>query len=112
MIDAKADEAQAQSDYDTEIANLTSSEADLKEDKATYEEELATAQQNLEETNEDSTATTRERDAIEAFLAEIKPGCDFIADHYSDRAANRAAEKSALQGVIVTLQGTPAFQNA
>ena len=57
-------------------------------------------------------STTKEKMAIEFYLEKIEPGCSFIQENFETRKSNRAAEKSALEGAIETLKGTPAFLKA
>lgn len=110
--DATTQEATDLAAYTASMTALKASEKTLRDDLANYENGLASDQQDLEETNEDSRATTNERDAIQAFLDQIEPGCTFIQDHHTDRTGFRTAEKTALEDVIDTLHGTPAFKDA
>ena len=82
------------------------------EDLEKFNLDLATFKKELEEAKEDSSATTAEKEAIENYLAEIKPGCDFITQEYSTRKAAREAETTALNTAIDKLKATPVFAAA
>merc|ERR1719350_2026514 len=47
---------------------------------------------------------------VEQHLAEIKPGCDWIAAHYDARVQHRGAESGALQSVTLAIHDTPIYQ--
>merc|ERR1719203_134599 len=79
--------------------------ADLQETLAEKEEALLTAQEDLK-------ATTEDKEAIEAYLLKIKPGCDFITKNFKLREKNRATEEKALKKAIKLIKGTPAYKTA
>jgi hypothetical protein len=109
---AIANEENAVSTFETSMASLKTSEEGYMEDLEKFNLDLATFKKELEEAREDSSATTAEKDAIENYLAQIKPGCDFIAAEYSNRKAAREAETSALTTAIDKLKATPVFAAA
>merc|ERR1711972_771662 len=74
----------------------------LKPDLAEAEEKLLTKQEDLK-------ATVKDKEAIEAYLAEIKDGCDFITDNIAERKASRINEAEALKKTVKLLEGTPAY---
>merc|ERR1719476_1301966 len=93
--------------------------AQLKTDEATFLRELAstklslaTAIEDLARKEEDLKVTTEEKEAIEAYLLKIKPGCDFITDNLETRKANRITETSALNDARDFLKGSPAYLTA
>merc|ERR1719443_442821 len=106
------DEQANQMSYETEMQALTASETTLLENIDTYKLDLATQEKQLEETLEDLSTTEAEHAAIVKYLAEIKPGCDFITANYETRKANRDAEIAALEQAVELLKGTPAYQQA
>jgi len=112
MDNAIENERNAQSQFETNMQALTSGEQELTDSISQYELDLATTNKQLEETHEDLKTTTEEHAAIVKYLAEIEPGCTFMITNYETRRQNREAEKTALEGAITTLEGTPAFQNA
>jgi len=105
-------EKTAQSQFETNMNELTSGEQALTEALAGYQQDLATTNKEIEETKESSANTQADLDSIIKYLASIEPGCTFMITNYDTRATLRATEKTALEGAITTLEGTPAFQNA
>jgi hypothetical protein len=49
---------------------------------------------------------------LKRYLAEIKPGCDFIQDNLAYRQEKQRAESDALREATIALQGTPAYKQA
>merc|ERR1740121_1203830 len=94
MIQLKADEAAFQHTL-----------AGLHVDLADSEEQLAGKREELK-------ATTKEKEAIEAYLLKIKPGCDFITDNIDTRKQHRVTEGQALESAVTFLKGTPAYVTA
>merc|ERR1719160_113707 len=88
-----------------EEAKAEKSLVDLQDDLATKEKELLEAQEDLKE-------TTKDKEAIEAYLLKIKPGCDFITKNFKTREANRKTEKEALEKAVKLIKATPAYKSA
>jgi hypothetical protein len=109
---AISNEENAVSTFQTSMASLKTSEEGYMEDLEKFNLDLTTFQKELEEAREDSSATTDEKEAIENYLAQIKPGCDFITQEYSTRKAAREAETTALNTAIDKLKATPVFAAA
>mmetsp|Transcript_36510 Transcript_36510/g.98844 ORF Transcript_36510/g.98844 Transcript_36510/m.98844 type:complete len:765 (-) Transcript_36510:85-2379(-) len=105
-------EKTAQHAYEDSMATLKGEEAQLQTNLASLRKSLAAAEETLLGKQEDLKATTEEKLSIEAYLEQIKPGCDFITDNIADRKANRQTEEGALQNAIALLKGTPAYQEA
>merc|ERR1719389_1295376 len=105
MLDFVAEEVTKEKDV--LIGNEQSSQSSFEEEMQGLEAEISTLEQNL-----DSYALNKEKMAIEFYLEKIEPGCSFIQENFETRKSNRAAEKSALEGAIETLKGTPAFLKA
>merc|ERR550514_1586240 len=92
---------------------------DLKEKEGTgmetiadLTEQLTEKEKSLEETQIDLEKTTKEKVALERYLAKIKPGCDFITENIDARKDNRAAETTALNNAKDKLKSTPAYKSA
>merc|ERR1719253_2362586 len=105
-------ENDAQHEFEDSMQECKDTEASLQKSLAQLHEDLAEAKKNLIEKKEDLEKTNQEKEAAEAYLLKIKPGCDFITTHFEDREANRATEKAALENAISLIKGTPAFQAA
>jgi hypothetical protein len=109
---AHEDERDAQHDFEDNMAELTSEElkqqknmVELKSALANAEKEMLDKKQELKQANKDKTAT-------EAFLADIKPACDFIFDNFELRTKNRKLETSAMVQARKLLKSSPAYQTA
>merc|ERR1719355_532364 len=89
---------------------LKKEEADAEKQLADLQETLAEKEKELLENQEDLKKTTKDKEAIEAYLAKIKPGCDFITKNFDLREKNRKTEKDALEKAIGLIKGTPAYK--
>jgi len=110
--DAHDAERKAQHSYEDSMKLLTDEEARLLKVLAGYKKDLAEAEEKLEERREDLKVTTAEKEAIEAYLLKIKPGCDFITDNIALRRTNRVTEAGALASARDFLEGSPAYLTA
>jgi chromosome segregation ATPase len=102
-----------------DVKAFEESMATLKEEEETLQTTLVDTKKTLVETElelegkrEDLSVTTHEKEAIEAYLLKIKPGCDFIKDNYEDRENARGEEMNALDKAVELLKETPAFKAA
>jgi len=109
---AHADEEKAQADYEDSMTDLTKKQREAEKSIADLQEDLAEKEAALLKANEDLKDTTDDRDAIEDYLAKIKPGCDFITSNFDQREKNRATEKRALEKAVKLIKGTPAYKTA
>merc|ERR1719262_157741 len=94
------------------MTKLKKQQADAEKNLSDLQDNLATKQQELLEAQEDLKATTEDKEAIEAYLLKIKPGCDFITKNFDLREKNRATEKAALEKAIKLIKATPAYKTA
>merc|ERR1719301_243221 len=53
-----------------------------------------------------------QKEAIEAYLEKIKPGCDFITTNFDTREEYRKIEKEALEKAVELLKASPAYKAA
>merc|ERR1719162_1173190 len=90
----------------------------LKDKEASDEKALAGAQKTLAAKEEELVmkrkelkATIKEKEAIEAYLLKIKPGCDFITKNFEQREKNRATETTALKKATKLIKATPVYKN-
>jgi len=112
MDDTINTEKKEQGDYEAQMTALTSAESGLQESIGQYKLDLANTEKQHEQAHEDLATTTKEKKAIEEYLAQIEPGCTFIQTNLETRKQNREAETTALNQAITLLEGTPAFQAA
>merc|ERR1719271_2176533 len=111
-MDAHEDEESAQHDYEDSMTKLKKEQADAEKNLSDLQDNLATKQQELLEAQEDLKATTEDKEAIEAYLLKIKPGCDFITKNFDLREKNRKTEKEALEKAVKLIKATPAYKKA
>jgi len=109
---AHSDEENAQAKYEDSMTELKRLQKKSEESLANLQEDLATAQKDLLEAQEDLKDTTEDKEGIEAYLAKIKPGCDFITKNFDLREKNRGIEESALKKAIGLIKATPAYTAA
>merc|ERR1719498_2072026 len=71
---------------------------------------LAEKEKSLFNKQTDLKDTKHAKEAIEKYLKEIKPGCDFITKNYDDREENRRIETEALEKADTLIKDTPAYK--
>merc|ERR1711974_337566 len=74
--------------------------------------ELAAAEAELAQKTKDLKQTEAELKALVDYLAEIRPGCDFITENIATRTSNREKETQALKSAVEMIRGTPAYKDA
>lgn len=82
----------------------------MQENLAKLKVTLAETEEALLGKQSEHKATVAEKEAIEAYLLKIKPGCDFITKNIETRKANRKDEEEALKGAVKLLKDSPAYQ--
>jgi len=107
---AHDDELKAQHDYEDSMTKLKEEQKELEESLAQLKVDLAEAEEELLGKKAELKATVAEKEAIEAYLLKIKPGCDFITENIDTRKANRKDEEEALKGAVKLLKDSPAYQ--
>merc|ERR1719375_2209844 len=110
LSETSKEEAEAHAAEEKAQAGFEDSMAQLKKEEAASEKSLAKMQETLAQ--EDLKDTTKDKEAIEAYLAKIKPGCDFITKNFDLREKNRGTEKAALEKAVKLIKGTPAYKSA
>lgn len=105
-------EKTSQHSYEDSMSGLKESEASYLASLAQHRLDLAEKEKELLAKEEDLKVTKAEKVAIEAYLADIKPGCDFITTHIDERKSNRLTEKDALESAASLLRNTPAYLEA
>jgi hypothetical protein len=105
-------ELSAQQSYEDSMTELKAEEGTLQTSLVTLKKTLADKELELENQREALDITTREKVAIERYLLQIKPGCDFITSNFDMRESNRAEEKAALTKAIELITATPAYKAA
>jgi hypothetical protein len=108
--EAKKDEASAKEKYDKSMDTLKKAETKLQDALAKFTKTLAEKQLALVEAQQELKKTTAVKDKAEAYLLEIKPGCDFISKNFDKREEHRKAESSALKKAQELVKGTAVYK--
>jgi len=105
-------ELEDQQSYEDSMGNLKAEETSSQLSLVSLKKSLADKELELQSQSEALDVANREKLTIEQYLAQIKPGCDFITTNYETRSSNRAEEKTSLQSAVTLLSATPAFKAA
>jgi len=98
--------------YEETMKDLSEEQAVLEDTVESLEASIAQAEKDLSLAKQDLKKTEDALAKVVSYLAQIKPGCDFIDENLEHRKKARAAEKGALENAISLLKGTPAFKAA
>jgi len=110
--EAHADEESAQHDYEDGMAELKAKEEEGQKTIIELQTTLASKEEELTQKEKEMKETQADKEAIEAYLLKIKPGCDFITKHFDTREDNRETETNALNDAKGLLKDTPAYKVA
>jgi len=95
---AHQDEEKAQHQFEDSMAQLKDNASALQESLSSLKKTVADKEQERAHTARDLKTTKADKAAVEAYLEEIKPGCDFITKNLDERNNRREAEKKSLSG--------------
>lgn len=109
---AHSNEVDSQHSYETEMTTFRVDEAAAVTNLATLRSSLAQKQEELRDRRKEHDTTSKEKAALETYLAKIKPGCDFITTNIVTRKANRLDEKDALEEASRIIKTSPAYTTA
>lgn len=109
---AHKSESEAQEEYEDSMAKLTTEQKDQEKNVVQIKSAMAKAEQAMIDKKGDHKQSRKDKKATEAYLKDIKPGCDFIFENFKLRTKNRKIETSALQKAKKLLKGSPAYQAA
>jgi len=109
--EAHGDEESSQHDYEDSMQSLKDKEAADEKTLAGLQKTLAAKEEELVMKRKELKATIKEKEAIEAYLLKIKPGCDFITKNFEQREKNRATETTALKKATKLIKATPVYKN-
>jgi len=110
--EAHSDEETSQHDYEDSMADLKEREADAEKTLVSLRESLAQKEEDLLMRKKELKKTEGEKEALENYLAKIKPGCDFITENFDEREDNRATETAALERAEGLIKDTPVYKKA
>lgn len=94
------------------MASLTKELRKQQKNMINLKSGLAKADEEMVDKKQDLKQTHKEKSATETFLADIKPGCDFIFDNFERRTKSRKAESVGLAQAQSLLKGSAAYQSA
>eukprot|EP00747_Dinoflagellata_sp_TGD_P137745 gnl/TRDRNA2_/TRDRNA2_175726_c0_seq19.p1 gnl/TRDRNA2_/TRDRNA2_175726_c0~~gnl/TRDRNA2_/TRDRNA2_175726_c0_seq19.p1 ORF type:complete len:745 (+),score=293.70 gnl/TRDRNA2_/TRDRNA2_175726_c0_seq19:79-2313(+) len=109
--EAHSDEKNEQHDFEDSMADLKKQESDFQKQIAKLEKTLAEKEEELLKKQEELAATEAEKKRLKEYLADIKPGCDFITENFEDREDNRETETKALEKAKGLLKDTPIYKS-
>lgn len=107
---ANKEEEESIADYESLMSDLKKTQADLE--KTLAETKMALSEATEKKENKENTLADKnsELEATKAYLAKIKPGCDFIQKNIDKRKTNRKTETDALNNATKQLKSTPAYK--
>merc|ERR1719433_1535028 len=108
-MEAHGAEKTSQHAFEDDMAKLKTEEQQLRDNQRKLELELTKTVEKLLGKQNDLETTVKDKEAIEAYLAKIKDGCDFITDNIADRKQSRLNEAKALSGAVKLLKKSPAY---
>jgi len=109
---AKKDEASSKAKYDKSMAALMTEQRTLQKSLVKFTKTLAEKKLALLQANKDLKKTTAVKEKTEAYMLQIKPGCDFITKNFDKRNAHRAAESAALTKAKSLIKNTAVYKSA
>jgi hypothetical protein len=109
---AHTSEAEGQKLYEDSMATLMQEATDLGTALVSLKKTLSEKELELGRKHEELGVTTKEKVAIERYLEQIKPGCDFITTNFDLRESNRGEEKAALTRASGLISASPAYTAA
>jgi len=107
----QTDEDAAKSDFDSSIESLEGELENLEDSLASLNEDLADKKKAHATKKVDLKDTKHAKKAIEKYIKEIEPGCDFITENFDLREKNRETETAALEKADALIKATPAYKN-
>lgn len=105
-------EVSAQHAYEDSMTGLKTTEGTLQGSLEATKLSIAQKEMDLDSKRKEHAASSKEKAALEKYLVEIKPGCDFITSNLAERKANRIDETAALNQAKSLLEGSPAYTEA
>lgn len=102
--DGKSEEKSV-AEFETAKADAESLISDLKQTEDDLNDQIARLQTSKSNEEEDKSDNEDEKSSEEAYLAKIKPDCDWIIANFEARAAARTSERDGLTGAKAALAG-------
>merc|ERR1719310_924181 len=109
LAEAEAVESEAQTTYDKMTTENKIAKASKGAEAKAKASELKSMQSSLEMSKEDQAATSKELDAVNAYIDKLKPECESKAMSYEEKKAAREAEIQGLKDALEILSGPAAL---
>jgi len=109
---AHDDELTAQHAYEDAMSELTKQEGEMKTILTDIETDLAQKTRDLQVKQKNRNTVHKEKVALEKYLEDIKPGCDFITTNIDTRKAHRQEETTALSQAETFIKNSPVYASA
>merc|ERR1719310_1434686 len=103
LAEAEAVESEAQTTYDKMTTENKIAKASKGAEAKAKASELKSMQSSLEMSKEDQAATSKELDAVNAYIDKLKPECESKAMSYEEKKAAREAEIAGLKDALSIL---------
>merc|ERR1719217_969731 len=100
LAEAEAIESEAQTTYDKMTTENKIAKASKTAEAKAKASELKSMQSSLEMSKEDQAATSKELDAVNAYIDKLKPECESKAMSYEEKKAAREAEIQGLKDAL------------
>merc|ERR1719159_2007136 len=106
LAEAEAVESEAQATYDKMTTENKIAKASKAAEAKAKASELKSVQNSLEMSKEDQAATSKELDAVNAYIDKLRPECESKVMSYEEKKAAREAEIQGLKDALSILAGT------
>jgi len=107
---AHSAEVTAQHAFEDSMTKLKKDEKDAQESITELRVSLAEKQKTLHRKTKDQKATTKEKKALQEYLLDMKPECDYIVQNIAAREFNRKQEGEALDKAVKQIKDTNAYK--
>jgi len=105
LAEAEAVESEAQSTYDKMTTENKIAKASKSAEAKAKASELKSVGNSLEMSKEDQAATSKELDAVNAYIDKLRPECESKVMSYEEKKAAREAEIEGLKDALEILSG-------
>merc|ERR1719375_1749194 len=105
MTVAKAEEKDAQGDYETLMKDSAAKRADDSKSLADKEKTLADLQASLQSSQDEKASTTKELQATNQYIQSLHNECDWLIQYFDVRKEARTSEIDALGKAKAVLNG-------
>jgi hypothetical protein len=105
LAEAEAVESESQSTYDKMTTESKIAKASKSAEAKAKASEMKSVSNSLEMSKEDTASTSKELDAVNAYIDKLRPECESKAMSYEEKKAAREAEIQGLKDALSILDG-------